>query len=81
LGVRRGRALVQVASADLDVAVLGQYAVAEPAFGDALEPGSMYIVRFNAPLGRGPLRQQALKHPPRNPGHANFQATKSEDRR
>ncbi len=33
--------LAQVAPADLDVAVFGQYAVAELAFGDALEPGPL----------------------------------------
>jgi hypothetical protein len=46
---------VQVAPGDLDVAVFGQLAPAELAFGDALETRSLKVVRFNTPLGSRPL--------------------------
>ena len=34
-----------------------------------LEPGSLEVVRLDAPLGGGPLREQPLEHPPRDPDH------------
>jgi len=46
---------VEVPPADLDVPILGQQAPAEFALGDALEPGPLEIVGFDAPLGGRPL--------------------------
>jgi hypothetical protein len=37
---------------------------------NTLQPGSLEIVGFDALLGGGPLREQPLEHPPRNPDHA-----------
>jgi hypothetical protein len=35
-----------------------------------LEPGSLEVVRFDAPFGGGPLWEQPLEHPPRDPDRA-----------
>jgi hypothetical protein len=61
---------VQIASGELDVTVFGQLAPAQLPLSDTLKPGPLEIVRLDAALGRGPLRQQALKHAPRHPDHA-----------
>ena len=37
---------------------------------DPFEPGPLEIVRFDAPLGGGPLWEQSLEHAPRDPDHA-----------
>ena len=55
--------------ADLDIPILGQLASAQLPLGDALELGPLEIVGFDAPLGRGPLREEPLEHAPRHPDH------------
>jgi hypothetical protein len=49
--------LAQIAPVDLHIPVLGQLAATQLALSDALEPGPLEVVRFNGPLGSGPLRQ------------------------
>jgi hypothetical protein len=53
----------------LHVPILGQRAPAELPLGDALEPGSLEVVGFDAPLGGGRLRQEPLEDAPRHPDH------------
>jgi hypothetical protein len=43
---------------------------AQPPLGDALQPGPLEVVGFDAPLGGGPFGQEPLEHPPRHPDHA-----------
>ena len=62
--------LAQVAPDVLDLSILGQLAPGQPPPGDALETGPLEVVGFDAPLGRGPLREQPLKHTPRHPDHS-----------
>jgi len=45
-------------------------APAQLSLGDALEPGSLEIVRLDASLGGGPLGQQPLEDATRHPDHA-----------
>jgi len=45
-------------------------APAQLPLSDALEPGPLEVVCLDAPLGGGPLRQQALEHAPRDPDNA-----------
>ena len=54
--------------------MLGQPSLAQLPFGDALEPGPLEVVGFDAPLGRGLLGQEALKHPLGHPHHATVLA-------
>jgi len=49
--------LAQVPPADLDIPILGQLAPSQLPLGDALEPGSLEVVRFDAPLRGRPLRE------------------------
>ena len=49
--------LAQVPPADLHVPVVGQLALAQLPLGDALEPRPPKVVRLDAALGGGPLRQ------------------------
>jgi hypothetical protein len=48
---------------------LGQLPPAQFPLGDVLEPGPLEVVGFDAPLGRGSLREQPLEHAPRDPDH------------
>ena len=57
----------QVPPADLDIPILGQLAPSQLPLSNALEPGPLKVVRLDAALGSGPLREQALKHSPRDP--------------
>jgi len=47
--------LAQVPPADLGIPVVGQTPAAQLPLGDTLEPGSLEVVRLDAPLGGGPL--------------------------
>jgi hypothetical protein len=38
------------------------------------EPGPLEVVRFDAPLGDGAFREQALEDPPRHPNHPSVLA-------
>jgi hypothetical protein len=42
----------QIATGDLDVAVLGQLPAANLPFGDEFEPGAVQVVGFEAPFRR-----------------------------
>jgi hypothetical protein len=48
----------------------GQLSPPQLPFGDALEPGPLEIVGFDAPLGSRPLGAQPLEYAPRDPDHA-----------
>jgi len=58
-GRRRGPTWhsAQVSPADLDVPILGQLASAQLPLGHALEARPLKVVRLDAALGGGPLRQ------------------------
>jgi hypothetical protein len=61
--------LAQIAPADLDIPVLGQLAPAQLPLRDALEPGSLKVVRLDAALGDRPLRwntRRGTRTPPRS---------------
>jgi hypothetical protein len=62
--------LAQIPSADLHVAILGQLAPPKFPLGYALKPRPLEIVRLDTPLGGGPLGQEALEHPSRDPDDA-----------
>jgi hypothetical protein len=47
---------MQVAPADLDIPILGQLVATQLPLGDALEPGSLEVVRLDTALRGGPLR-------------------------
>jgi hypothetical protein len=49
--------LAQIPSADLDIPVLGQLASPGLPIGGALKPGPLEVVRLDALLEGGPLRQ------------------------
>src|SRR5262245_19674646 len=46
------------------------WAPAELPLGDALEPGPLQVIGFDAPLRGGPVGQEPLEHAPRHPHHA-----------
>jgi hypothetical protein len=48
--------LAQIPPADLDIPILGQLAPAQLPLGDALEPGSLEVVRLDAAFRGRPLR-------------------------
>jgi hypothetical protein len=54
----------QIPPANLHIPVLGQLTPAQLSFGDGLEAGPLEVVRSDAILGGGPLREQALEHAP-----------------
>jgi len=51
----RASALAKVATADLDITVFGQLALAELPLGNTFEAGSLEVVGFNAALRGRPL--------------------------
>jgi hypothetical protein len=51
----------EVATGDFDIAVVGQLPAANLPFGNQFEPGSVEVVSFEAPFGRGGLRNQDLE--------------------
>src|SRR6266851_2096954 len=62
--------LAQIASADLNIAVLGQLPTPDLPLGNQFEPCSLQMVRFQAPLRRRRLVKQGLEHPAGNPDNA-----------
>jgi hypothetical protein len=46
------------------IPILGQLEPAQLPLGDALKTGPLEVVRSDAILGGGPLREQALEHAP-----------------
>jgi hypothetical protein len=60
-----GRAFTQIAASDLDVPVLGHLTPPQLALGGSLKACSLQVVCFDAALGGGCVRQQALEHAPR----------------
>jgi hypothetical protein len=65
---RRGLPLPQIASSDLDIAVVRKVAAANLPLGDEFEPGPVQMVGFEAAFRSGGLSEQDLEHAPR---HAN----------
>jgi hypothetical protein len=60
----------QIATGDLDIAVIGQLLAANLPLGDEFEPSSVKMVGFKAAFsGRG-RRKQDLENAPGNPHHA-----------
>ena len=59
--------LAQIPRTDLDIPILGQLALAQLPLGDALKPGSLEVVRLNAPLRCGPFRQELAGTPAAGP--------------
>jgi hypothetical protein len=66
--------LAQVAPANFHVPILDQLQPAELPLGDPLEPGPLWVVRFDAPLKGGLLCQETLEHAPRDTDHATVLA-------
>ena len=60
----------QIAPVNLDVAVIGQLQVPHLALGDALEPGPLQVIRFNAPFRRHSPIDEALENASPDPHHA-----------
>ena len=57
-----------ISPANLDIPILGQLVQVQLPLVDAFQPGSLELLRSDAPLG--PLRDQASEHAPRDPDHA-----------
>jgi hypothetical protein len=55
----------QIATGDLDIAVVGQLPPPKFPLRDEFEPGSVKVVRFEAAFRRGGLWKQGLEHAPR----------------
>jgi hypothetical protein len=70
MGRCSGFAFAQVATGDLDIAVIGQLPTANLPLGDQFEPGSVKTVGFKAAFGRGGLWKQDLEKAPGNPHYA-----------
>jgi hypothetical protein len=60
----------QIATGDLNIAVVGQLPLSNLPLGDEFEPGSIKMVGFKAPFRRGGLRNQDLEDTPGNTHHA-----------
>ena len=60
----------QIASSDLDIAVVRKVAAANLPLGDKFEPGPVQVVGFDAAFRRGGLGKQGLEHAPGNAHHA-----------
>jgi hypothetical protein len=60
----------QIRRANLHIPILGQLAATQLPLGDALEAGSLEVVRLNAALGGGPLGQEALEDATRDTDRA-----------
>jgi hypothetical protein len=61
----------QIATGDLDIAVVGQLPPPKFPLGDQFEPGPVKVVGFEAALRRRSLRKQGLEYAPRN-AHCAF---------
>jgi hypothetical protein len=64
-----GFPFAQVATGNLDIAVIGQLPTTDFPFGDEFKPGPVKVVRFKAPLRRRAIRKQNLENAPRNAYH------------
>jgi hypothetical protein len=62
--------LLQIASRDLDVAIVSQLPAASLPLGDEFEPSSVKVVRFKASFRRRSIGEQDLEDAPGNPHHA-----------
>jgi hypothetical protein len=62
--MRSDLALPQIASGDLDIAVVGQPPPSKFALGDEFEPGPVKVIGFQAPLGCWGLIEEGLEHAP-----------------
>jgi hypothetical protein len=60
----------QIATGDLDIAVVGQLAATKFPLGDEFEPGPMKMVDFEAAFGRRGLWKQDLEDAPGNANDA-----------
>jgi hypothetical protein len=49
----------EIATGDLDIAVVGQLSPPKFALGDQFEPGATQVVGFKAPFGCGPLSESS----------------------
>ena len=58
---RLDRPFLQIATGDFDITVVGQLPAANLPLSDEFEPGSVQVVGFEAPFGRGGLRNQDLE--------------------
>jgi hypothetical protein len=63
-----GLPLPQIASCNLDVAVIGQLPPPKFALSDQSEPGPVEVVSFETASGCGCLRKESLEHTSGNPG-------------
>jgi hypothetical protein len=68
--MRSDLALPQIASGNLDIAVVGQLPPSKFALGDEFEPGPVKVIGFQAPLGCWGLIEQGLEHAPGDTHHA-----------
>ena len=57
----------QIATADLDIPILGQFAATHLSFGVEFKPGPIKVIAFEAACGCGGLRKQHLENAPGNP--------------
>jgi hypothetical protein len=72
------RPFAEIATGDLDVPIVGQLPAANFPLSDEFEPGSVQVVSFEAPFGRGGLWKQDLEHAPGNAHHVS-EAARAED--
>src|SRR6476646_7415451 len=63
---RMNFSFTQVATGDLDIAIVGQLPAANLPLGNEFEPGPVQVETFEAPFRRGSLWKQDLEHAPGN---------------
>src|SRR5215469_12699620 len=66
---RWGCSLPQIATGDLDIAIVGQLPPSNLPLCDEFESGPVKMVGFEASFGRGGLRKQDLENAPGNAHH------------
>src|SRR5438067_2538531 len=66
--IRLASPVLQIATGDLDIAVVGQLPSTNRPFGDQFEPRPVEVVRFEAAFGRRSLWKQVLENAS---GHAH----------
>jgi hypothetical protein len=62
--MRRNFPFAQIATGDLDIAIIGQLPPPKFALGEEFEPGPVKVVGFEAAFRRGGLWKQGLEHGP-----------------
>jgi hypothetical protein len=67
----------QVATGDLDVAIVGQLPAANLSLGDKFEPSPVNVIAFDAPFWRWGLGEQNLEDAPGNADHALILAART----